>query len=80
MSITKLKAVLKDKHVVYGSERTLKNLKLGKAKAVFLASNCPGEVKDKIKSYDVEVIELDIPNDELALICKRPHNISVLSH
>lgn len=79
MSLDKLKKVLKEGKVVYGTERTLENLKLGKTKYVFLSKNCPEEIKEKIKKYKTEVIELEETSDEIALICKRPHNITVLS-
>jgi len=79
MSLNELKKTLKDKKVTYGSKVTLKNLKRGKVNKVFLASNCPEEIKEEIKSYGVEVVELEIPSDELALVCKRLHPISVLS-
>ncbi len=80
MSSSKLKNILKEKDIIYGTEKTLKNLKLGKTKMVFLASNCPKDIRDRIKSYNVEVVELEEPSDELALICKRSHHILVLSH
>lgn len=79
MSLQKLKEIIKEKDVVYGSERTIKNLKLGKTKIVFLASNCPHDVRETIKDYSVEVIELEEPSDELALICKRAHSVIVIS-
>lgn len=79
MSLSELKKALKEKTVIFGTEKTLKNLKLGKCKKVFISSNCPKIIKDEIKSYEVEIIELDEPNTEVALICKRPHPISVLS-
>ena len=81
MSITKLTKALREHKVVFGTKKTIQNLKLGKAKVVFLAKNCPSETKDKIKSYEkIEVIELDEDSNEVALLCKRPHNISVLSY
>lgn len=80
MSLSKLKAVLKSKDVVYGTDKTLKNLKLGKTKTVFLAKNCHKDTKEKIMCYDVEVIEIDMDSNELALVCKRPHFITVLSN
>ncbi len=79
MSLDELKKALKEKTIVFGTERTLKNLKLGKTKKVFLASNCPDKIREEITGYDVEIIELKEPNTEIALICKRPHDISVLS-
>ncbi|MEK6934384.1 MAG: ribosomal L7Ae/L30e/S12e/Gadd45 family protein [Nanoarchaeota archaeon] len=80
MTLEKLRKALKDEKVIFGTEKTLKNLRLGKTKAVFIASNCPTDIKEKIKKYKVEVIELKEPNDEIALICKRPHSISILSY
>ena len=78
-NLQELKKALKEKTIVFGTERTFKNLKLGKCKKVFISSNCPDKIREEIKSYDVEVIELSEPNTEIALICKRPHPISVLS-
>jgi len=81
MSILKLKKALKEKDLIIGTKRTLKNLKLGYTKVVFIASNCPEKIKKEIKSYkNIEVIELKIPNDEVAMICKKPFPISVLSY
>lgn len=79
MSLSELKKALKEKNLVFGCKRTLKNLRLGKCKKVFLASNCPEKIKEDIKSYDAEIVELKEPSAEIALICKRPHGISVLS-
>ena len=79
MSLAELRKALKEKSIVFGTKRTLKNLRLGKCKKVFISSNCPKNIRDEIKGYDVEIIELDEPNTEIALICKRPHPISVLS-
>lgn len=78
-NLDELKKALKEKKLIFGTEKTLKNLKLGKCKRVFISSNCPSKVREEIKSFGVEVIELSEPNTEIALICKRPHSISVLS-
>ncbi|MDP2908983.1 MAG: ribosomal L7Ae/L30e/S12e/Gadd45 family protein [Nanoarchaeota archaeon] len=84
MSLTELKKALKEKTVTFGTEKTLKMLKSGKAKQVFIASNCPEDVKNTITHYakfnNVSVIALDIPNDEIGLTCKKPFSISVLCY
>ncbi len=81
MSILKLKKALKEQKIIFGTKRTLKNLKLGYTKAVFIASNCQEEIKKEIKSYkNIDIIELKIPNTEIAMICKKPYPISVLSY
>lgn len=82
--LQKLKEALKKKEIVYGTEKTIKNLKKGKTKTVFLSSNTPAEVREEIKHYagisNAEVIELDMPDKEIGLLAKRTHSISVLSY
>ncbi len=79
-NIDELKKALKEKEFVFGTNQTLKNLKNGKAKRVFLAGNCPESVRKEIKGYKVEIVELKELNSEIAIVCKRPHPISVLSY
>lgn len=84
MSLEKLKKALKEEQkLIFGSKETLKNIKLGRVKIVFLANNCPEEVRDSIIYYSkiskIEVIELNLPNDELAMVCKKNYPISVIS-
>lgn len=84
MSIENLKKILKEKKVTFGSERTLKLLRRGELTEIFIASNCPKDVKADIMHYaklsNVKVIELEEPNDELGIICKKPFSISVLCY
>ncbi|MDI6737177.1 MAG: ribosomal L7Ae/L30e/S12e/Gadd45 family protein [Nanoarchaeota archaeon] len=80
---SELKAVLKEKNIVIGTNETIKKLKLGKVKKVLLASNCPKSVKDTIAHYakiaNAVVVELDVPDKEIGLLSKRPFGVSVLS-
>ncbi|HLC37690.1 MAG TPA: ribosomal L7Ae/L30e/S12e/Gadd45 family protein [Candidatus Nanoarchaeia archaeon] len=72
------------KNPIIGTDRILKNLKSGKLKKVFLASNCKEETKKDVGYYaklsNVEVVNLDIPNDELGLACKKQFSISILGY
>ena len=78
-----IKELLKDKDLTFGTERTIKRLRIGDVKSVFIAKNCPENVRKTIKHYaklvNVEVNELDIRNEELGVICKKPFSITVLS-
>lgn len=82
--MTDLKKILKEKELVIGTERTLKNLKLGKIKKVFLAKNCSAGIREEIKRYaginKIEVEELDVSNEELGGLCKKPYSVTVLSY
>ena len=80
---TELKKMLKSGSVIIGTERTIKNLKLGKVQKVLMSSNCPTNVEKDIDYYaalsGAEIYKLDCPNDELGVICKKPFSISILS-
>jgi len=78
-----LKEAVKAKKVIIGADRTLKNLKLGKLKRVYLASNVKQDIKEDIEHYtklfEVKLVQLKEDNEELGLICKKQFSVSVLS-
>ncbi len=78
-----IKKLLKNRDMVVGTERTIKNLKLGKVDKVIVSSNCPAKVVDDVAYYaalgKAETIKTPYPNEELGIICKKPFSISVLS-
>ncbi|MFH1638055.1 MAG: ribosomal L7Ae/L30e/S12e/Gadd45 family protein [Candidatus Woesearchaeota archaeon] len=82
--IGELKKAIKEQKLVYGARETIKKLKLGEVKVVFLASNCSPELKEDIRRYsklsEIQVHELDIPDTEIGMMCKRMHLVSVLSY
>ena len=84
MSLQDLKKAFKEQKLVYGNNETLKNLKNGKVLKVFLAKNCTAKMKEDILYYaklsNAEVIQLEEPNDEIALICKKNYPITVVSY
>ena len=79
-----LKKALKEKDITFGTEKTLKKIRNGEVKKVFLASNCDEKIKEIIERYakmgKFNIIHLDLPNDEVGLICKKPFAISVLCY
>jgi large subunit ribosomal protein L30e len=79
-----LKKLIKEGKVIIGTNRVMKNLKLGKLKCIYVASNCPKDILDDIKHYsklyNVKVNELKENNEDLGIICKKPFSISVLSY
>lgn len=80
---TEIKKLLKSKSLVIGTEKTMKNLKLGRIDRVILSSNCPDKVAEDLGYYaglsNVEMVKVHYPNEELGVICKKPFSISVLS-
>ncbi len=83
LTSTEIKKLIKGKTLVIGTERTIKNLKLGKVEKVIVSSNCSDSVMDDLNHYaglgNAETIKVNYPNDELSVICKKPFSISVLS-
>ena len=83
VTTTEIKKLLKAGNVVLGTERTLKNLRLGKVEKILLSSNVAEKTEKDVNYYagisNTEVQKLDIPNDELGIVCKKPFSISVLS-
>lgn len=79
-----LKKALNDKNMIYGTDRTIKALKLGTVKEVFLASNCTKKTEEDVMHYaklsGAEVKKLEIIDKEIGMICKKHHSVSVLSH
>lgn len=77
-----IKKLVKENKAALGTNEVMKLLKLGKLSAVYVTSNCPGQVKEDIAHYaalaKVQVIEIPQANDELGVVCKKPYSISVL--
>jgi large subunit ribosomal protein L30e len=78
-----IKKMIKDEEILIGTQRALKNLRLGKVKQILLSSNCPERVEKDVNYYakltDTDVQKLSYPNDELGIMCKKPFSISVLA-
>lgn len=76
------KKLVKEGKAYLGTEQTVKFLKQGALKKVYLSSNCPATVKIDIKKYaelaHTDVEELAVPNEELGVMCKKTFSISVL--
>ena len=80
---SEIKKLIEAKSLVIGTEKTIKNIKLGKVEKVIVSSNCPEQIFDDINHYaemsKTETIKVSYPNEELVVICKKPFSISVLS-
>lgn len=74
-------AQLQKADLVIGTEETLKLLRKGAAKQVFIAANCSAQVRKDLEQYckisDVELVELPQSSEEIGVICKKPFAISV---
>ena len=82
MSLKELKKALTGTTVIC-SKRTIKLLKQGKVKKVFLSSNCREDIKKRIEYYgslgNVEIYEIKKQPLELGNLCKKSYAVSVVS-
>ena len=80
--VTEIKSALETKKLILGTERVLKELKRGNLSKIFLSSNCPENIMDDINYYvslnEIQVISLDMHNEDLGIVCKKPFAVSVL--
>jgi len=83
LTSTEIKKLIQTKDLVIGTERTIKNLKLGKVDKIIISSTCSENALENINHYadlsKAETIKVNYHNDELGVICKKPFSISVLS-
>jgi large subunit ribosomal protein L30e len=79
---TEFKKILKNKNLIIGTEKTIKQLKLVKLARVFVSSNSSEKIRADINYYakltKTEVMNLKYTNEELGELCKKPFSISVL--
>ena len=80
--IENIRKAIKEEKAVIGTKSIIKELKLGKLSKVYVTINCPKNIKEDVKRYadisGAEVIEINQPNDELGILCKKPFSISLL--
>ena len=81
MTLDKLKKAINDKKLKYGTDETLKAIRKGQAKIVFISSNCPDELRLRIEKYGnvvgFDLVKLEINNEELGAVCKKPFTINM---
>lgn len=81
-AISEIKKLIGSKKMIIGTRQTLKNIKRGDIKKVFVSANCPDHLKQDLTYYgklgSIEVVELEQANDELGSICKKGFSISVI--
>jgi large subunit ribosomal protein L30e len=69
--------------VILGSDKSVKSVKLGQAKLVILASNCPDAVRSDVEHYaklaNVQIYFYEGDSTALGLVCGKPFLVSVVA-
>jgi large subunit ribosomal protein L30e len=83
MSTAKLLEALRKGKLTYGTRETLRKMKKGKVKVVFVAEDCHEKTRESIVYYaglgKVDVISLKQKARDIAQVCKKNFPVSVLS-
>jgi large subunit ribosomal protein L30e len=76
-------SAVKTGKVSFGTNAALQGAKIGKAKMIVLASNCPKDIKEDIEHYStisgIPVITYKGASMDLAEVCKKPFIVSALT-
>jgi len=84
MSVAKLREALKSQKITYGTRATLRRIKLGKVKAVFVARDCKESTKKTLQYYaglsTIDLLSLEQGSKDIAQLCKKNYPVSVLSY
>jgi len=80
--LTELRKHVQTSKMVIGTDEVLGLLRQNKLAMIFTAANCPKPVKEDLKHYcamsGCQLLELQAPNDELGILCKKPFSIAVV--
>lgn len=82
MITDEIKKLVGTDKLVLGTDLTIKQLKQGKISKVFVTTNCPKHVQEDLQQYaklaGAVVESAGVENEELGIICKRQHDVSVI--
>jgi ribosomal protein L30E len=82
MDTNEIKKMLKSENLVMGSDEVLKLLRANQLESAYLARNAPKAVTEDVKRYaelnNASFEVLDVPNDELGILCKKPFNVAAI--
>ena len=80
--VTEIKKLIKEDKLVIGADSVMKGLREGKFEKLYIAANCPSQLKSDIEHYasiaEVEIVDTQIQNVDLGDVCKKPFPIAVL--
>lgn len=69
--------------VLFGANNAVKNAKMGKARLIIVASNCPQKTRGDIEYYsrlsDVPIVIYNGTSIDLGAVCGKPFMVSALT-
>jgi len=69
--------------VLFGAQSAINNVKIGKAKLIIIAANCPQRTREDIQHYcelsKIPIIVYNGTSIELSAVCGKPFIVSALT-
>jgi len=69
--------------VMFGANNAVKNAKIGKARLIIVAANCPQKIRGDIEYYcrlsDVPIVIYNGTSIDLGAVCGKPFMVSALT-
>jgi large subunit ribosomal protein L30e len=82
MSLEEVRKLSGSGKLSFGTDQTLKGLRLGKISKIFVSENCPDDIKEQVthlsKIGKIKVEMLDVSNEELGVACKKLFSVSIV--
>ena len=80
--LQELKASVQEGKIIVGREKVLQGLRKGNLRKIFLAKNCPDDVRGDVVYYaglqNVSIEMMEATNEELGIICKKNFFVAVV--
>jgi len=69
--------------VLFGADNAVRNVRIGKAKLIIVAANCPQKIRGDIEYYcrlsDVPIVIYNGTSIDLGSVCRKPFMVSALT-
>jgi large subunit ribosomal protein L30e len=69
--------------VLFGADNAVRNARIGKAKLIIVAANCPQKIRGDIEYYcrlsDVPIVIYNGTSIDLGSVCRKPFMVSALT-
>ncbi|HME87029.1 MAG TPA: ribosomal L7Ae/L30e/S12e/Gadd45 family protein [Candidatus Nanoarchaeia archaeon] len=83
MTVAELKKLVDSKKLIIGAQRTMKELKKGTLKQIYLSVNCAPATKSTLESQaradKITVSQMELTSQELGVLVKKPFIVSMVA-
>mgnify|MGYP001567952637 CR=1 FL=1 len=75
---SQVRALAEKGNVILGADETLKEVRAGRLKKVFISSTPPKDVVSLLERHGVEVVQTGVSSADLGVACKKPFGVAIV--